>query len=69
MYNFSNGSLIQDIKCDGTGPISSALVIEKEEKGSKAGTETKEFFLITAGWNGAVWVSRLCDVCDPKMSE
>ena len=54
MYNFSNGSLIQDIKCDGTGPISSAMVIEKEEKGSKAGTETKEFFLITAGWNGAV---------------
>ena len=69
MYNFSNGSLIQDIKCDGTGPISSAMVIEKEEKGSKAGTETKEFFLITAGWNGAVWVSRLRDVRVSKISQ
>ena len=59
MYNFSNGSIIQDFVSDATGPIFNTMVIEKEEKGSKSGSKAKEHFLLSSGWNGAVWLYRL----------
>ena len=37
------------------------MVIEKAEKGPKSGSEEKEHFLISSGWNGAVWLYRLDD--------
>lgn len=57
MYNFSNGSVIQDFASDATGAIFNTMVIEKEEKGSKSASHSEEHFLLSSGWNGAVWHS------------
>jgi hypothetical protein len=51
--------IIQDFASDATGAIFNTMVIEKAEKGSKSGSEVKEHFLLSSGWNGAVWLYRL----------
>ncbi|EKX47417.1 hypothetical protein GUITHDRAFT_106860 [Guillardia theta CCMP2712] len=55
IFNFSNGTVINNLTCDSNGPLQTTTIITKEEKGAKKGSDKQEKFLLASGWNGSVY--------------